>query len=254
VLVDRSSVPMKGWCSMPDLGDLEARFAALDQPQQTPPDVRDRIWNRVTTGDTSSSKHAVVSPVLVPDAEPGDVEVLDLFGQDGDRSPGRVNRWLAVAAGVVVILVSVGVLVALDDDELPVASGEFPTREAEAACNALTDASADFALFALDGVALPLVPELEELRAALDRWVELLEQRGLSRLDGWSSASQQLRQVILDVKTGETDRATSGFSGVRDNVFGAVDEADDPIVATCFGDWTDDPFIDAGTEIFNPDS
>lgn len=248
---------MKGWFSMPDLGDLEARFAALDQPQQTPPDVRDRIWNSVTSRDPSSSKLAVVSPVPEPSMETREVEVLDLFGQDGDRPPGRANRWFAVAAGVVVtVLVSVGVLIALDDDELPVASSEFPTRDAEEACSALTDASAGFALFALDGVALPSVLELEGLIAALDTWVDVLEQRDLTRQesDDWSSAFQQLRQVILDAKIGETDRATAGFNGVRDSVFIAVDEADDPVVRTCFGDWADDPFIDAGTEIFNPDS
>jgi len=239
---------------MPDLGDLEARFAALDQPQQTPPDVRDRIWNRVTTGDTSSSEHAVVLPVL--DLEPGDVEVLDVFGRDDERPLGQRGRWLAVAAGfVLVVLVGAGVFMAIDNEELPLASGEFPTREAEEACSALTDASANFALFALDGVGLPPSPELDVLRDTLDRWADVLEQRGLSseQLDAWSSASQQLRQTILDVKAGQTVRATAGFQGVSASVFEAVVDADDPIVATCFGDWADDPFIDADAE-FNPDS
>jgi hypothetical protein len=245
---------MKGWFSMPDLGDLEARFAALDLPQETPPDVRDRIWNRVTTGDSSSSEHAVVLPVL--DLEPGDVEALDVFGRDDELPLGQRSRWLAVAAGfVLVVLAGVGVLIATDNEELPVASGEFPTREAEQACTALTDASANFALFAFDGAVLPSSLELDVLRDALDRWVGVLEQRGLSgeQLDAWSSASQQLRQTILDAKVGETAQATAVFEGVPANVFSAVHEADDPIVTTCFGDWADDPFIDTDAE-FDPDS
>lgn len=234
---------------MDSFDDIEPEFSTLDEPRATPPDVRDRIWARLTDAEVrqDSGDYLTFEP---PDSE---VEALELVTTA--TSSERDGSWWMVAAACAAFLVgAVAVLImALPNDD-PVASTEFPTNESATACAAVREATLDFDLLALDGEPLPTPAQLESINSGFARWLTVLETRDLpdAELERWQEAAQRLRQAQLDQSAGQPARAESIFDRAKDSVFSALFESDDVVVGACFGDWADNPFV-GEVEVVDPD-
>ncbi len=238
--------------------EMEFDLASLDDVRTTPPDVRERILERLTSAELKPAPSASHVHSLTEYSEEGDesVDVVVTLDRSNAISPRRKRPAFVAAAAAAVVLLALAAIAVRERDEVPLASSPFPSARAEAACASLTTASEDFILLALNGDPAIDIDRLEPLRDAVQAFADTVESEGVetpATLEQWASAADGFAQAADQLTAGAEFRAQGAVELARDAFFQAAQASDSPTAEACLGDWAKNPFLGERPELINPD-